>query len=387
MPALNWRDVLAELVAEPTMSSDDPTLDRGNRRAAERLAARLDDFGFDCDIHPIGEREDKVNLIARLGPTERRSESGLVFAGHLDTVPYDDTGWDSDPFALTERDNRLYGLGTTDMKGFVALAAGVATEYADQPLEAPLSLVVTADEECGMDGARALADNGIAAGRYCVIGEPTSLVPIRQHKGIFMETIETIGASGHSSNPAHGANAIEAMHLAISAIRALRDELAGRDPADGFPVPHATLNLGTVRGGDAANRIPARCRLDIDLRFLPGDSIDDLRESLRSRVRAALAQSDCEVRFSALFAGTPALETPPDSPIVTACEELTGHEAAAVDFGTEGAFYNAIGMETVILGPGDIALAHQPNEYLALSRVAPMQSILRSLVQRFCRPG
>ncbi|MGB7756710.1 MAG: acetylornithine deacetylase [Salinisphaera sp.] len=387
MPALNWRDTLDELVAEPTISSDDPALDRGNRRAIEMIAARLDAAGFDCDISAIGERDDKVNLIARLGPAERRSESGLVFAGHIDTVPYDETGWESDPFTLTERDGRLYGLGTTDMKGFVALAAGVAAEYAGHELDAPLSLMLTADEECGMDGARALADAGIPAGRYCVIGEPTSLVPIRQHKGIFMETIETIGASGHSSNPAHGANAIEAMHTAIGAIRALRDELSERDPADGFPVPHATLNLGTVRGGDAANRIPARCRLDIDLRFLPGDAIDELRESLRSRVRDALAQSDCEVRFSALFAGTPALETPAHSPIVTACEELTGHEAAAVDFGTEGAFYNAIGMDTVILGPGDIALAHQPNEYLSLSRVAPMQSILRELVQRFCRPS
>ncbi|AWN17808.1 acetylornithine deacetylase [Salinisphaera sp. LB1] len=387
MAVLNWRDTLEELVAEPTISSDDPTLDRGNRRAAEMLAARLDHAGFDCDIRPIGERDDKVNLIARLGPPGHGSESGLVFAGHIDTVPYDDTGWDSDPFTLSERDNRLYGLGTTDMKGFVALAAGVAAEYAGHTLEAPLSLVLTADEECGMDGARALADTGIAAGRYCVIGEPTSLVPIRQHKGIFMETIETVGASGHSSNPAYGANAIEAMHTAIGAIRALRDELAERAPAKEFPVPHATLNLGTVRGGDAANRIPARCRLDIDLRFLPGDSINDLREALRSRVRAALAPSDCSVRFSALFAGTPALETPPDSPIVTACEELTGHEATAVDFGTEGAFYHAIGMDTVILGPGDIALAHQPNEYLALSRIAPMQSILRELVHRFCRPA
>ncbi|HET7314546.1 acetylornithine deacetylase [Salinisphaera sp.] len=387
MPKLNWRDTLTELIAEPTVSSDDPALDHGNRRAVEALAERLDGIGFACDIQPIGEREDKVNLIAHIGPDECDAGSGLVFAGHIDTVPYDHNGWDSDPFSLTERDDRLYGLGTTDMKGFVALAAGVAAEYADRPLQAPLSLVVTGDEECGMDGARALAASGVAPGRYCVIGEPTSMVPIRRHKGIFMETIETRGATGHSSNPAHGANAIEAMYRATGAVRELRDELAGREPVAGFSVPHPTLNLGAIRGGDAANRIPARCRLDIDLRFLPGDSIDGLRNELRRRIRAALAESDCEVRFSALFAGTPALETPADSPIVTACETLTGHEAAAVDFGTEGAFYNDLGMDTVILGPGDIALAHQPNEYLALDRIAPMQSILRDLVQRFCRPG
>lgn len=385
MATLNWRETLAEMIAEPTISSDDPGLDQGNRRAVEALANRLDAAGFACDIRPFSEREDKVNLVARLGPKPTETATGLVFSGHIDTVPYDDKGWDSDPFTLTERDHRLYGLGTTDMKGFVALAAGVAAEYAGQQLAAPLSLVVTADEECGMDGARILAQEGINAGRYCVIGEPTGLVPIRRHKGIFMETIETLGATGHSSNPAHGANAIEAMHHAIGAVRALRDELAGRAPDEDFPVPHATLNLGTVRGGDAANRIPPHCRLDIDLRFLPGDSIETLRGELRERVQQALADSDCEVRFSPLFTGTPALETPANSPVVTACEALTGQKAAAVDFGTEGAFYNAAGMESVILGPGDISLAHQPNEYLALNRIAPMQTILHGLVSQFCR--
>lgn len=235
-----------------------------------------------------------------------------------------------------------------------------------------------------MDGARAMMDDGVSPGRYCVIGEPTGLVPIRRHKGIFMETIETLGASGHSSNPALGANAIEAMHQAMSAIRELRDELTERQLAKGFPVPHATLNLGAINGGDAPNRIPARCRLDIDLRFLPGMEIEALRAELRERVQTALAGSDCELRFAELFAGTPAFETAADSAIVSACEQLSGNQAAAVDFGTEGAFYNAMGMQTVVLGPGDIADAHQPNEYLGMERIAPMQHILHGLVERFC---
>lgn len=378
---------MAALVAERTISSDDPALDHGNRAAVEGLAERLEHVGFNCDIQPLSNRSDKVNLLAQIGPVESAADTGLVFSGHVDTVPFDADGWTSDPFELVERDDRLYGLGSTDMKGFLALAAGIAAEYADQRLDAPLSLLISADEECGMDGARALLDAGAAPGRYCVIGEPTSLVPIRRHKGILMETIETVGASGHSSNPALGANAIEAMHRAIAAIREFRDELATRRTAVGFPVPHATLNLGSIRGGDAANRIPARCRLDIDTRFLPGDSIEALRDELRQRVRQALADSDCEVRFSALFAGTPAFETAADSPIVSACEQLSGQPAAAVDFGTEGAFYNALGMDSIILGPGDIADAHQPDEYLALERIAPMQTILRGLVERFCRPG
>lgn len=385
---LDWRDVLAKLVAENTVSSADQALDRGNRAAAEVLANRLQDAGFECDIQPLAGRDDKVNLLARIGGSaEAAAERGLVFAGHIDTVPYDRAGWSTDPFQLTERDGCLYGLGVTDMKGFVALAAGVAAEYASRDLNAPITLLASADEECGMDGARALCDGAAPRpGRHCVIGEPTGLVPIRQHKGILMETITVHGASGHSSNPALGANAIDAMHLAIAAIRDLRDELANRAHEPTYPVPHATLNLGAIHGGDNANRIPAECRLDVDLRFLPGMTIDELRGELRERVSGAIANTDCSVHFDALFAGTPAFETPADAAIVNACEQLSGAAAAAVDFGTEGAFYNDMGMDSVILGPGDIAQAHQPDEFLALERTAPMQQILRGLVHRFCLP-
>ncbi|RJS92381.1 acetylornithine deacetylase [Salinisphaera sp. Q1T1-3] len=385
MTALHWRDLLERMIAHRTISSDDPALDCGNRTAVESLADQLADAGFTCRLTPLPGRDDKVNLVATLGGDEyERSPGGLALAGHIDTVPYDIDGWTSDPFRLTERDGRLYGLGTTDMKGFIALAAATAGEYATTPLAAPLSIVVSADEECGMDGARLLAETAAPA-RFCVIGEPTSLVPIRQHKGIFMETIETLGAAGHSSNPAHGANAIEAMHQALGAVLSFRDALRARGEAAGFPVAHSTLNAGAIRGGDAANRIPARCRLDIDLRFLPGMAIDELRDELRSRVNRALAGSDCQVRFTPLFPGTPAFETPADSPIVAACETLTGQTAAAVDFATEGAFYNAMGMESIVLGPGDIALAHQPDEYLALDRIPPTQRILHGLIDRFCR--
>jgi len=383
---LQWRDMLAELIAANTISSADPALDRGNRTAAEQLAERLRDCGFECAIQPLPNRADKVNLTARIGGSAAAaSEQGLVFAGHLDTVPHDAEGWSSDPFELVERDERLYGLGVADMKGFLALGAGVAGEYAGRRLAAPLTLLISCDEECGMDGARALRDGGgLAPGRHCIIGEPTGLVPIRRHKGIFMDRIVVHGAAGHSSNPALGANAIDAMHLAVAALRELRAELrAGSLEAD-FPVPHATLNLGAIHGGDNANRIPASCTLDLDLRFLPGMDMDGLRSILRARVRRAVADSDCTVSFDSLFAGTPAFATAADAAIVAACERLSGSRAQAVDFGTEGAFYNQMGMETVILGPGDIAQAHQPDEFLALERIAPMQQMLRALVEQFC---
>src|SRR5699024_4468542 len=224
-------------------------------------------------------------------------------------------------------------------------------------LTAPVTLLASADEECGMDGARALQARSLAPGRHCVIGEPTGLVPIRHHKGIFMERITVLGASGHSSNPALGANAINAMHAALTAIHAFRDELAQRLDEPAFPVAHTTLNPGAIHGGDNANRIPPSCHLDMDLRFLPGLSGDALRRELRERVGAAVAETDCRVEFQSLFDGTPAFETAADALITKACESLSDAPAKAVDFGTEGPFYNDMGMESIVLGPGDIEVA------------------------------
>ncbi len=377
--------MIAGLIAQPSVSCADPALDMSNRPVAELLSGWLDDFGFTCELMALPENSDKVNLIARLGASiDEDSHNGLVLAGHLDTVPYDDKGWHSDPFELSERDGRYYGLGTTDMKGFLAIAADVAREYSTAQFKAPLTILASADEECGMDGARVLANSGRKLGRHALIGEPTNLVPIHRHKGIFMEAIRVQGKAGHSSNPAHGVNAIDGMRQVMNTLASYREELSQQLCEDDFPVRHASLNLGVLRGGDSPNRIPATCELHVDLRFLPGMDIDDLRSELRARASQSLAGSDWQIEYDELFVGTPAMDTRPDAEIVRMAEKLSEYSATSVDFGTEGAFYNRMGMETVILGPGDIALAHQPNEYLAIERIEPMRVILRGLIEHFC---
>lgn len=377
--------MLAGLIAQPSVSCANPALDMSNRPVAETLANWLDSIGFDCELMPLAGSNDKVNLIARLGgDCGDQTDNGLVLAGHLDTVPYDDKGWDSDPFVLTEHNGRYHGLGTTDMKGFLALAADVAREYQNAKFKTPLVILASADEECGMDGARALLDSGQRPGRHVIIGEPTNLVPIHRHKGIFMEAIRVHGKAGHSSNPAHGVNAVDGMRKVMNSLAEFRDELSRQISPDDFPVRHATLNLGVVRGGDSPNRIPALCELHVDLRFLPGMDIDALRNELRARASKALAGDDCQIEYDALFVGTPAMDTQAGAEVVRVAEKLSGHAATAVDFGTEGEFYNRMGMNTVILGPGDIAQAHQPNEYLAIERCEPMRAILRGMIQHFC---
>lgn len=372
--------MIGELIALPSISSLDPRLDHSNRPVAERLAGWLADLGFACELLPLPDQPTKVNLLATLG----QGPGGLVLAGHLDTVPFDEGGWNSDPFRLTERDGRYYGLGTADMKAFLALAVEAARGLGGQALRQPLIILGTADEEITLGGARALAAAGRPRARHAVIGEPTGLKPVRIHKGNLSESIRVLGHSGHASNPALGLNAVEGMHRVLAALLGFRDELRQGPHSQLFAVPHGTLNPGCIHGGDAANRIPARCELRVDLRFLPGMDLSTLRRKLRERARAALAGTGYRIEFDSLYPGCPAFETPATAEIVRVCEALTRHAAGAVDFATEGAIFNGMGMETVVLGPGNIEQAHQPDEYLALDRIEPTVRLLRRLIQRFC---
>jgi acetylornithine deacetylase len=235
-----------------------------------------------------------------------------------------------------------------------------------------------------MCGAQALVDTHRKLGRYAVIGEPTGLTPVRMHKGITMEAIRLTGRSGHSSDPALGTSALEGMYGAIGELLAWRAELQNTHRNPLFKVAVPTLNLGHIHGGDNPNRICAECELQIDLRPLPGMALEPLRNQLRERVIQALEGSGLQVEVNPLCSGVPAMETPASSAIVQAAERLTGCPAQAVAFATEGPYLSRLGMETLILGPGDIDQAHQPDEFLALERIQPCIDLLKSLIRRFC---
>jgi acetylornithine deacetylase len=199
-----------------------------------------------------------------------------------------------------------------------------------------------------------------------------------------MEAIRLEGRSGHSSNPALGASALEGMHRVIGELLRWRAELQARQRNPLFEVEVPTLNLGHIHGGDNPNRICANCELHIDIRPLPGMSLVDLRGELHARLTRLLADSELKLEFLPLFEGIEALETPPTAAIVRAAEELTGAPAGVAAFGTEGPYLSALGMETVILGPGDVECAHQPNEFLPLAAIQPTLDLLRGLIGRFC---
>jgi acetylornithine deacetylase len=373
-------EMMRSLIGAPSVSSVTAGFDQSNRAVIDLLAGWLEGMGFTVEVLPLSRQPGKSNLIATLG----RGPGGLVLAGHTDTVPYDEGRWRYDPFRLTEADNRLYGLGTCDMKAFFALAIEAARQCRADTLRAPLIILATADEESSMDGAKDLVALGRPKARYALIGEPTGLHPVHMHKGIIMEAIHVFGKAGHSSNPQLGASALEGMHRVLGDLLAWRGELQEdhRDPRFAVPVP--TLNPGFIRGGDNPNRICAHCELHFDLRALPGMDLDGLRLSLDDRLTSLFAGSELRAERRSLIDGTPALHTPADSAIVRAAERLTGHPAEAVAFCTEGPYLNALGMDSIILGPGDIAQAHQPDEYLALERIEPTLALLRELINRFC---
>lgn len=373
-------DLIAALIAVPTVSSINPEFDMPNRGAIDLIASWLDDLGFRIEIMPLDAEGQKANLLATLGS----GDGGLVLAGHTDTVPYDQGAWSTDPFRLVEINEHLYGLGTSDMKAFLALAVYAASRFNAHRLRRPLSLLATSDEESGMDGAAAFAKLGRVPGRYAVIGEPTGLRPINLHKGVLMEAIHVQGRSGHSSDPSLGESALEGMHNIISRLLAWREALQAEHCNMRFDVPVPTLNLGRIQGGDNPNRICGECELQLDLRPLPGMDMEALRQALRSQVHEALSGSGLKASFNSFFPAVPALETSPTSAIVQATESLTGKSAGAVAFGTEGPFLSRLGMEAVILGPGDIAQAHQPNEFLRRAHIEPTIELLAALIEQFC---
>jgi acetylornithine deacetylase len=377
----DFRTCLADLIARPSVSSSDPEFDISNRPVAELLAGWFSALGFSVELLPVGGSDRKVNLLARAGS----GEGGLILSGHTDTVPFSEEEWTRDPFHVTEQDGRFYGLGTADMKSFFAIVLDVLRDLDASKLRRPLTVLATCDEESTMAGARALLDSGRALGRYALIGEPTGLKPVNVHKGVMVESIRLTGQAGHASDPSLGNSALDGMVAVLDALMLWRKDLAQsrRDPR--FKVATPTVNFGSIRGGDSPNRICAECELQVDVRVLPGMDIAATRAGLRRAAMQAVDGSGLAIEFDQVHDGVAPMETPADSPIVRAAEKLSGSTAGSITFATEGTYYNAMGIDTVILGPGDIGQAHQANEYLDAARIEPMRRIVADMIAHFCR--
>ncbi|MCG8457446.1 MAG: acetylornithine deacetylase [Holophagales bacterium] len=377
-------DLLGRLVAFDSVSRN------SNLPVAEFLADYLDLPGV--RIHPnASEDGQKTNLVVEVGPgCDPEGRRGLVLSGHMDVVPADEPEWRSDPFTLVDEGDRFVGRGTCDMKGFVALAANVAARVRPEALSSPLVLILTYDEEVGTLGARRLVETwprDQPLPRPAIIGEPTSLEVVRLHKGHARTRLVIRGTPAHSGYPHLGHDTVEPLGRAILALADLRRELRseGGPNAEYFPeVPFAPLNLAVVKAGTAINVVPDRAELQLGFRVLPGMDTEAVLGRIRERLVPVLDGEDWQLDPLQL---SPPMLLDADHPLhLAVCEVADQEGTVSASYATDAGWLCSAGHDCLLYGPGNIGVAHKPNEWVPKSELGRCTGDLETLVQRFCGP-
>jgi acetylornithine deacetylase len=372
---------LEPLIAFPTVSS------RPITELAAHVAQRCEDVGFRVERFDDPRAAGKCSLIARRGPQTGDPGRGLVLSGHMDVVPTEGQPWDTDPFRLTERDGRLYGRGTADMKGFFAATFQALERLKNCAPEHEVVLIWTHDEEVGCRGSAALVEALTAAPvpmpSACLIGEPTEFRILRMHPGHVGVEIAVRGHAAHSSRPDLGINAIEDVADIVTQIRALAVELAGeRADLPEMERPWVAVNIARVEGGSAINIVPDRCVLQLGYRPLPGQPPEAVLRRIEARIAALPLRGEVTIRLHSL---TPSMLTPAGTPLEAALARHASHPGCgAASFGTDGANLARLGMQPLIFGPGSISVAHQPNEHVEVAALVHAVDVLEQVIRARC---
>ena len=374
------QSTLADLVAIDSTSS------RPNAAIIEYLESRLKSLGFDCRrIAYLDESGvEKVNLIGVIGgrPSSRPE---LALVAHTDCVPFDPE-W-KEALTLVERDDRFYGRGACDTKAFISAALVAAGSGTPSKLASPLMLIFTADEELGCVGAKRLVDQKVPGANFAIVGEPTSLTPIRGNKGYCLAQVEILGKEGHSAYPETGRSAIFGAARFLSALEQMALGELRQEQDSGFQPPFTTLNVGIISGGKARNVIPGSCRFWVEWRPIPGQNPDRglrLLDKLKKRFESEAPGFEVRIRALRSDAGT---QVPADSEVVRFIADQTGNAPGTVAFGTEAPQLSQMGSEAVVFGPGDIRHAHQTGEFVPIEELLRCEEILRKAIAWFCQRG
>ena len=371
-------ETLTELVSINSVSS------RSNVEISELLAKRCESLGLVIKRFPyLDENQiEKQNLVALVGSDfSKPPEVELALVGHTDTVPFD-ANW-TEALSLTARDGKLYGRGACDTKAFIAAMLTAVGELDLKTLQRPLALIFTADEEVGLMGAKRLADLRPLRARYSIVGEPTSLRPMRAGKGYSLAEVSVKGQEAHSAYPSFGESAIFRAAKLLSRVEEVAKTLES-EQHEAFDPPFTTLNVGLVRGGSAKNVIPGECRFTLEWRPIPGQGSHRLLELLNEAIEAERAADDnfeCVVDTTRMDNG---FETSADSRLVRMIEQETGKESGTVAFGTEAAQMIQLGAEAVVFGPGDIRVAHRTGEFVPVVELEKSVAVLRDAIVKFC---
>lgn len=377
-------DILRRLVSFPTVSRD------SNLDLIDYAARLLSAKGITTTILPNPEGK-KASLVATVGPT---GLPGVMLSGHTDVVPVDGQDWTVPPFQMTERDGKLFGRGTADMKGFVACALAGLLRASSMNLKTPLQLVLSYDEEIGCIGVRSLIDTLNSDSVHpllCIVGEPTSMQVVTGHKGKIEARALCRGREAHS---AMAPMALNAIHLGADFVAALREEQrrlvshGARD--DGYDVPYTTVHVGKISAGVALNIVPSLCQIDFEIRNVAGDDVQRILENLRDAAVRIVAEAAAIAPEAAIeivpINSYPGLDTPPDGVAAALIKSLRGVDRTTkVSFGTEGGLFSRdLGTPTVICGPGSMAQGHKPDEFIEAEQMVSCDAMLEQLLQRLC---
>ena len=372
-------DILGQLIGFPSVSSE------GNLELITYAADLLSDAGATLSFSR-DETGAKANLFATLGP---QGDGGIVLSGHTDVVPADPSEWTNDPFTMTRRGDRLYGRGACDMKGFIAATLAMAQRFADVELVRPLHFAFTYDEEVGCLGARTLLRELANSGLHpavAIIGEPTGMGVIEGHKGCYEYTTEFTGMEGHGSQPDRGVNAVEYAARYVARLLDLGERLKERAPANSrFDPPWTTVQVGVISGGTTRNVIAGSCSVEWEMRPAGKDDAAWVKNDLGNYVETVLLPAmrvvspDCNI-VTHTIGEVEGLQVVDESQARDIVCELTGHtHADVVPFGTEAGLFQAAGISSIICGPGSIAQAHKPDEFIEIGQLAACLEMLDKL--------
>ena len=374
------QDMLAKLVGFDTTSA------KSNLALIHWVQDYLAGFGVKSTlIHDA--TKNKANLHAIIGPEDK---AGVVLSGHTDVVPVEGQAWDSDPFELRAHDGLLYARGTCDMKGFIAIALAKVPQMVKQNLSAPVHFALSYDEEVGCLGAHSLADQLVGlpvAPKLCIVGEPTSMKPITGHKGICDYDCVVHGKEAHSSLAPYAVNAVEAGAELVAYVKSVARRMASEGPFNNaFDPPFTTLHTGLMKGGTALNIVPNRCEFSFEIRNIPEVDPEELAEEIRQHAFKTIEpwMKDIDPKTGFEFknaAKVQAFDIANDHPMVDLVRGLSGaNDAEKVSFATEAGIFQHRGIPTVVCGPGSIAQAHKPNEFIAEEQVLKCEHFLDRLL-------
>ena len=374
-----------------TLVAFDTTSRESNLELVEWVRGYIGDLGIKSHL-TFDDDARKANLYATVGPQDR---GGILLSGHTDVVPVDGQDWMSNPFTVIERDGRLYGRGTCDMKSFIAVALAHLPDFIERGLTTPLHIALSYDEEVGCIGVRRLIEQvgGFdVRPEMCVVGEPSDMKVVVAHKGKRSFACNVTGMAAHSSLAPIAVNAVEFAAEIVAFIRRRAKSLHSDGPfEEGFDPPHTTVHTGVINGGTQLNIVPDNCSFEFEIRYLPFDDHEGFIEDVRS-----YAENELLPEMRALYEGSsivfwetsgfPGLTTPEDSEIAQVCRHLAAsNETAKVSFGTEAGLFSDSGIPTVVCGPGSVEQAHKPDEFVELEQVAKCDAFMVRLKEKLCR--